>query len=338
MSRWEIKMSCYSLAELADLTGIQARTIRSYIEKGIVPAPERPGRHAYYVDDHLDRLRAIVALRRLDQLTLDEVRRKLLGLSREEIRALAREGNPEVYPAPDDGEPEQGLESYIRQAREELAGLSGTRNRNERPPTGVIRAMISAPRGGAFTEFEQRLSRDGGTQSQRLALPPLHEGSAGDALSPLSERVNEMPPQSKIGGLGSGHDLIMDHVLRLLFERVDREAAAVLPREEMIEELRPIIMEVLEELKIPLNRRGQFAFEKVLINEIKGHEPVPSQLEEASRSSRSPSIKVETQTRVEVTPNVDLIARGALSRRQMRLLEQAAAELRERLLGNTYDD
>jgi pilus assembly protein CpaF len=62
-------------------------------------------------------------------------------------------------------------------------------------------------------------------------------------------------------------------VLRLL-ERVDPEAAATLTKEELSEEFRPIIMEVLAELKVTLNRREQFALEKVLIDELLGFGPL----------------------------------------------------------------
>ena len=63
-------------------------------------------------------------------------------------------------------------------------------------------------------------------------------------------------------------------MLPRLLERVDPEAAATLTKDELSEEFRPIIMEVLAELKVTLNRREQFALEKVLIDELLGFGPL----------------------------------------------------------------
>ncbi len=63
-------------------------------------------------------------------------------------------------------------------------------------------------------------------------------------------------------------------MLPRLLERVDPEAAATLSKDELAEEFRPIIMEVLAELKLTLNRREQFALEKVLVDELLGFGPL----------------------------------------------------------------
>ncbi len=67
---------------------------------------------------------------------------------------------------------------------------------------------------------------------------------------------------------------IKEQVLPRLLERIDPEAAAALTREELSEEFRPITSEVLAELRINLNRREQFALEKVLIDELLGLGPL----------------------------------------------------------------
>ena len=59
-----------------------------------------------------------------------------------------------------------------------------------------------------------------------------------------------------------------------LLDRVDPEAAATLSKTELAEEFRPIIMEVLSDLRINLNRREQGALEKVLIDELLGFGPL----------------------------------------------------------------
>jgi len=48
-----------TLAELAETSGIPARTIRYYIARGLLPGPVKAGRGAVYRAEHLARLRQI---------------------------------------------------------------------------------------------------------------------------------------------------------------------------------------------------------------------------------------------------------------------------------------
>lgn len=70
-------MQTYSLKELAELTGIEARTIRSYIAKGLLQGPMSRGRTASYSEHHLERLQQIQALKSRG-MPLDEIRQSLL--------------------------------------------------------------------------------------------------------------------------------------------------------------------------------------------------------------------------------------------------------------------
>lgn len=51
-----------TLAELAEGTGIPARTVRYYIARGLLPGPDKAGRGAEYNEQHLERLQQIVRL------------------------------------------------------------------------------------------------------------------------------------------------------------------------------------------------------------------------------------------------------------------------------------
>lgn len=80
----------YSLNDLADAVGIEPRTIRSYIERGLLPGAEARGRAASYSKEHLSRLRVIKALRRArPNIALSEIRIVLQGLNPEQIHSLA---------------------------------------------------------------------------------------------------------------------------------------------------------------------------------------------------------------------------------------------------------
>jgi DNA-binding transcriptional MerR regulator len=62
-----------TLAELADASGIPARTIRFYISRGLLEGPAKAGRGAVYTGAHLERLEKIKALqsqgRHLSEIT-----------------------------------------------------------------------------------------------------------------------------------------------------------------------------------------------------------------------------------------------------------------------------
>jgi DNA-binding transcriptional MerR regulator len=51
-----------TLAELAEQSGIPARTIRFYISRGLLDGPVKAGRGAIYTEEHLRRLEKIKAL------------------------------------------------------------------------------------------------------------------------------------------------------------------------------------------------------------------------------------------------------------------------------------
>ena len=78
-----------TLRDLSDRVGIEPRTIRSYIEKGLLPGPEGAGRSAAYSERHLNRLRIIKVRKDRQGWTLEDIRRQLLGMTELETRALA---------------------------------------------------------------------------------------------------------------------------------------------------------------------------------------------------------------------------------------------------------
>jgi DNA-binding transcriptional MerR regulator len=72
---------CFTIDELAALSGVPSRTIRFYQSKGTLPAPERRGRVAYYGVEHVDRLRVIAELQDRG-LRLDAIRDALAEVDR----------------------------------------------------------------------------------------------------------------------------------------------------------------------------------------------------------------------------------------------------------------
>ncbi len=151
-----------------------------------------------------------------------------------------------------------------------------------RPSFGIARPMKGLAGGSALP-----IAPDGGDQfppidsiafsdadSDGFAPSPSDRGA--DAMSKLADRqaASSEAPSSKNEGFEASIHRIKEQVLPRLLERVDPEAAATLSKDELAEEFRPIIGEVLAELKINLNRREQFALEKVLVDELLGLGPL----------------------------------------------------------------
>ena len=74
------------LADLCARTGVTVRTVRYYVQQGLLPSPGT-GPHARYQQDHLDRLRLIRQLQKA-HLPLVEIRRRLDGLDLRGVQAL----------------------------------------------------------------------------------------------------------------------------------------------------------------------------------------------------------------------------------------------------------
>ena len=77
------------LAELCDAADVTPRTVRYYIQQGLLPAPESRGPGAHYNEGHLARLRLIRRLQR-EHLPLGEIRQRLERLTDEQVRDLLR--------------------------------------------------------------------------------------------------------------------------------------------------------------------------------------------------------------------------------------------------------
>jgi pilus assembly protein CpaF len=152
-----------------------------------------------------------------------------------------------------------------------------------RPAFGVARPMHGP---GPITRPDSDSPAPGGGSQ----FPPLNAlegaiaapGTAADAMQRLAERqaASVDPTPARGEGFEASIHRIKEQVLPRLLERVDPEAAATLGKDELAEEFRPIIGEVLAELKLTLNRREQFALEKVLVDELLGLGPLEELLAE----------------------------------------------------------
>jgi DNA-binding transcriptional MerR regulator len=75
----------YDLNELSDQAGVTPRTVRYYIQQGLLRSPGSPGPGAKYDEGHLLRLRLIRRLQR-EHLPLSEIRRRLESMRHDDVR------------------------------------------------------------------------------------------------------------------------------------------------------------------------------------------------------------------------------------------------------------
>lgn len=85
-----------SIVQLATLTGLTARTVRYYIQQGLVSRPEGAKRGAYYEQRHIEQL---LLIRRWTDagLSLDRVRELIGGAPEDPPRRTAPPGSVEVW-------------------------------------------------------------------------------------------------------------------------------------------------------------------------------------------------------------------------------------------------
>ncbi|WP_448953654.1 MerR family transcriptional regulator [Labrys neptuniae] len=82
------KKSRYTAGELAARTGVSERTVRYYLEEGLLPAPAGRGRGAHFGEGHLVRLRLIRAIQQAGN-DLETIREYLNELGPEDAKAEA---------------------------------------------------------------------------------------------------------------------------------------------------------------------------------------------------------------------------------------------------------
>jgi DNA-binding transcriptional MerR regulator len=92
------------ISELAERAGVSVRTIRFYINEGLLPPPEGRGRYSAYDEEYLTRIELIKRLKSAF-LPLKEIKRMVESLSKEEIEHMLRhlsEATSTPLPAPAD--------------------------------------------------------------------------------------------------------------------------------------------------------------------------------------------------------------------------------------------
>ena len=125
------------ILELSDKTKVSPRTIRYYIQQGLLPAPEARGPGAHYGPDYVDRLKLIRKLQQ-EHLPLSEIRKRIEKLGREEIKRIL------------ESQPDRKADSaseYVRRVLREGAAsyASPVRTAMSVPPASLPRDQNAPP-------------------------------------------------------------------------------------------------------------------------------------------------------------------------------------------------
>jgi DNA-binding transcriptional MerR regulator len=159
------------IGELAEKAGVSVRTIRYYIEEGLLPAPAQQGRYAIFDEGYINRIRFI---RRLKEtyLPLKEIRELVNRLSDDEVKAMLSGESP----TPAEARPLQVRES----ASEYIASLLQSRPQAPQPSRRMPPPQAVKPAPLPETGEAEKKSPDVLFQ---MSPPSVHEDEANLAFS-----------------------------------------------------------------------------------------------------------------------------------------------------------
>lgn len=193
------------IGELADLTGVSTRTIRYYIQEGLLPAPESQGKYTTYDEEYIYRLELIQLLKEAF-LPLKEIRDKIAGLNLWEVRGLiaqmrARSDQNPIYSSdvmfnmapPSLRLPDEPLVSE-QQDWELNEHLSFARMIEPRPEVETEEEAVEEEEQEEEQGFEDPLMRP--LESRKMPSPKSvkEDDDAAAYLARLRERQNLTPP------------------------------------------------------------------------------------------------------------------------------------------------
>jgi DNA-binding transcriptional MerR regulator len=146
-----------SLADLSSATGVEARTIRSWVAQGLLPAPLSRGALARYSSDTLLRIQAIRVMREGLGMSLADIRSELLSSPSERIAHLARRAEKLPRNTSVDAEVSKDSEGN---ALEYMKRLRLASHQAARSSSNVANRISQSPGSRGFDALEGQLSRE----------------------------------------------------------------------------------------------------------------------------------------------------------------------------------
>jgi DNA-binding transcriptional MerR regulator len=174
------------IEELEKRAAVKRRTVRHYIDIGLLPRPPNHAWKTEYTEEHLFRLRAIRILRLEHGMSPSEVRKALKRMPRAELEALVR--MPSATPSPS-APPALGVAPTP--AASPAATTLAPSSLPVRPPGAPIEAPSAD--GEAWQRF---VLLDGLELSVRADASPVVKRLAAEVRAQFSAPRAPMPPPS----------------------------------------------------------------------------------------------------------------------------------------------
>lgn len=201
-----------SLDDLSALTGVERRTLRSWVAEGLLSPPVKMGRGAMYPRANLNRALAIRSLRDVHGRSRAEIRERLLAADNDEVHRLAEEARPLISIA---SRAPSSARAYVARLHEAEAAEPVPRAQASLPSSSKARHSWEMPAGTAgvealLTVLEARARvptgiRTRGTSRYHIPITPDLELSVRGEISPqeraMLERVADLVRAILTGGL-----------------------------------------------------------------------------------------------------------------------------------------
>jgi DNA-binding transcriptional MerR regulator len=175
----------YSIDDLSRITGFTRRTIRNYIQQGLIDPPDTVGRNARYGHRHLIVLQAVRTLRENHGMALPDIRSALLFAEPGIVEELAAEAGTPTAMEPATSEEQHGSAlEYIQSLKNVHEPVS---ERSERYRAALSdAAMHAAPESAPPNRSSRQKRRKSGSPLERL-LRNIERLSGRKSVTPKSK-------------------------------------------------------------------------------------------------------------------------------------------------------
>ena len=215
------------LEELSERTGVEPRTLRSWVSERLLAPPFRPGRGARYPAANADRALAVKALKELHGLSLSEIGHRFMMATEDQIREWALEAGPTSVPR-------GSAREYLSRIRAHSVSQEPTQVSESVPLVGMSSPASDGaspePRSGRMPLRSRRASRTEVRQEKLASIERLilRLEEVLDAPAPRRSRGTtwtriSVTPDLEISVRGN-----LDPHERVLFEQLADQLRAIL--------------------------------------------------------------------------------------------------------------
>ena len=146
-----MKQKTLSIEDLARHSGLSVRTVRYYMQQGLLPGPDTAGKYASYSHRHLDHLAMVQRLKRL-HLPLKEIQHLIANMSPGDMQQLLAMQDTMAFKrlARRDDEVLYNREEGLSSAKDYIGGLARRQARVKRiAESPSVYAQQAAPAPGS---------------------------------------------------------------------------------------------------------------------------------------------------------------------------------------------